>query len=287
MSPSHRDTKGKVKGFHTGSSVYLITCRTARGQGGLGPGDSRALASDVPSGDGAWPDGQTHSRPPEDGSGHPCGRDNKSFRHHHAPRGTALSGAAGRGTRWLGDTQGPTHPPLSCGPASTCRHPPAYKTRGTGLTSQRGPGGTEEAAERGAPARASWEGVCGPAASPAQCLGEGGLWSQPAWHPSPIPPPSSVGSARGPELLQPLGPAASPEKAPHPGFPRWSSETLRAELREQEASIAGQAGFPKGDCSRGEGRGSPRPDVILAHCSGNPRKWQLSQTHCRWDVTSF
>ena len=33
MSPSHRDTKGTVNGFHTGSSVYLITCTTVRGQG--------------------------------------------------------------------------------------------------------------------------------------------------------------------------------------------------------------------------------------------------------------
>lgn len=30
MSPSHRDTNGTVNGFHTGSSVYLITCSTGR-----------------------------------------------------------------------------------------------------------------------------------------------------------------------------------------------------------------------------------------------------------------
>lgn len=30
MSPSHRDTNGTVNGFHTGSSVYLITYSTGR-----------------------------------------------------------------------------------------------------------------------------------------------------------------------------------------------------------------------------------------------------------------
>lgn len=38
MSPSHRDTKGTVNGFHTGSSVYLITCGRERGVVSSGPG---------------------------------------------------------------------------------------------------------------------------------------------------------------------------------------------------------------------------------------------------------
>lgn len=75
MSPSHRDTNGTVNGFHTGSSVYLITCRTVRGKGDLRPSlGSSALGSGQPSGDREWQDGETHGPTSEDRSVHPCGR---------------------------------------------------------------------------------------------------------------------------------------------------------------------------------------------------------------------
>ena len=53
MSPSHRDTNGTVNGFHTGSSVYLITCRTVRGKGELRPRASTALGLGQPNGTGS------------------------------------------------------------------------------------------------------------------------------------------------------------------------------------------------------------------------------------------
>lgn len=72
--------------------------------------------------------------------------------------------------------------------------------------------GAEEAGEGGATASFSREGVCGPAASPAQC--QGAAVGKASLPPSPRP---LRGSARGPELLQPLGPTASPEEPPTPG----------------------------------------------------------------------
>lgn len=86
MSPSHRDTSGTVNGFHTGSSVYLITCRAVRGKGGLGPGGSSVLGSGQPRGDGQWQEGETHSHTSEEEVGIPvAGRTS----HHHAPLGPA------------------------------------------------------------------------------------------------------------------------------------------------------------------------------------------------------
>lgn len=119
----------------------------------------------------------------------------------------------------------------------------------------------------------------------AGCLprpGPGGGYGQS--QPGPLPS-ASVGLSERPELLQPLGPTASWRNHPTPGFPHLYSKLLRVELREQEASFVGQVGLQKGDCSQGKRRPLAGRDSHLF--SGNPKKWQLSQAHYRWDMLSF
>lgn len=78
MSPSHRDTNGTVNGFQTGSSVYLMTCRTVRGKGELRRGASNALGLGQSNGTEQRQGRESHSHASRDGSAHPCGREGTS-----------------------------------------------------------------------------------------------------------------------------------------------------------------------------------------------------------------
>lgn len=149
MSPSHRDTSGTVNGFHTGSSVYLITYRTVRDEDELGPGTALLWGSGL--GNREWQDGEPHNHTSRDASGHLCGGEGPLGAVMGVPVHRMAAGAqphpkpsemAGLQTHWPRDPRAPTHPPQSCGPASTCHHLLAYRIREMDLTSQRGPRGS-------------------------------------------------------------------------------------------------------------------------------------------------
>lgn len=146
MSPSHRDTRGTVNGFHTGSSVYLITYRTARDKDELRP--QTALLWGWGLGSREWQDGEPHNHTSGDASGHLCGGEGPSGAMMGVPAHRMAAGAwphpepsevTGLRTHWPRAPRAPTHPPRSCGPASTCHHPLACRTREMDLTSRRGP----------------------------------------------------------------------------------------------------------------------------------------------------
>lgn len=108
MSPSHRDTSGTVNGFHTGSSVYLITYRTVRDKDELGPGT--ALLWGWGLGNREWQDGEPHNHTSGDASGHLCGKEGPSgtimgVPAHHMAVGARphpeSSEVAGLQTHWL------------------------------------------------------------------------------------------------------------------------------------------------------------------------------------------